>query len=231
MQWRYVTANSCIPEGYRDSPIADILRQKKWVSQWNMGDCAPLNDTGAVGMTNGKHNPEQFWNCAEITIRSDGSPPTQPTPTAIPPTPTGPSPTTGTGTCGNGQRGNGVCEDTNKCCSKWGWCGNTPGHCDEPTPTPPRPTGPTPTVSPPGSGTCGGGNKGNGYCSDTNLCCSKWGHCGSSGAHCEDVCGGGKRGSGKCKDPEECCSRWGWCGNTPGHCGRRDLRSSKSEAE
>ena len=48
----------------------------------------------------------------------------------------------------------------------------------KPVPAPaPRPT---PSSS---SGTCGNGKRGNGICSD-GACCSKWGWCGSSSAHC-----------------------------------------------
>jgi len=70
------------------------------------------------------------------------------------------------GTCGNGSLGNGICSDPSLCCSQWGWCDNSPGHCgDNPTPfptlqppspvqtLPPTQAAPTPTTndSPPNS--------------------------------------------------------------------------------
>jgi hypothetical protein len=36
----------------------------------------------------------------------------------------------------------------------------------------------------PVNGKCGDGNRGNGICDDPNLCCSKWGWCGSLPEHC-----------------------------------------------
>lgn len=39
------------------------------------------------------------------------------------------------GTCGSGEQGNGVCKD-GSCCSPFGWCGDTPGHCDANITTP-----------------------------------------------------------------------------------------------
>ena len=35
-----------------------------------------------------------------------------------------------------------------------------------------------------GSGTCGNGRRGNGKCPKSGECCSKWGWCGTSAAHC-----------------------------------------------
>jgi len=51
-----------------------------------------------------------------------------------------------------------------------------------PAPTVPTTPSPIPPVSAPG--TCGNGNVGNGICSDTTLCCSEWGWCGTTDAHC-----------------------------------------------
>jgi len=50
-------------------------------------------------------------------------------------------------TCGEGSVGDGICSD-GKCCSKWGWCGDSIAHCG---PKPPTPIPPTPTASPPTS--------------------------------------------------------------------------------
>lgn len=82
MQWRYVTANSCIPPGYRDSEIQSILSDLGWLRSLTMSDCSlPYDETGARCDT----CPEQFWNCAEITILGSS--------TSNPPSPTITSPT------------------------------------------------------------------------------------------------------------------------------------------
>ena len=237
LQWRYVTANSCIPRGYRDGAIRDALTHLRWVIEWSLPDCAPLNETGKVD----NNNPEQFWNCAEITIRGQedgGGPrpaPTPPRPTQPYPTPpTGGEPTTGT--CGGGNRGNGMCRDSSMCCSTYGWCGASAAHC----------AGGAPSPTPPVAGTCGGGNRGNGVRMDSSMCCSMYGWCGTSAAHCSPdsapgpsptppvvgTCGGGNRGNGVCRDTNLCCSQWGWCGSSSGHCGgRRGLRASNRGEE
>ena len=59
-----------------------------WLRASGMVDCVyPYDKTGAVG--NG--NPEQFWNCAEITINEKR--PTPPTPAPLPTPPTTSAPT------------------------------------------------------------------------------------------------------------------------------------------
>jgi hypothetical protein len=52
-----------------------------------------------------------------------------------------------------------------------------------PTPTPPSPTPPSG-----GGGTCGRGRRGNGRCANSSLCCSRYGWCGTSSAHCSWLC-------------------------------------------
>jgi len=114
------------------------------------------------------------------------------------PAPSPTPPTSGSGTCGGGSRGDGVCAN-GLCCSQWGYCGKTSAHCSGSSPSPPTPippTPPTPNPTPPpispnppptppsgGSGTCGGGSRGDGVCAD-GLCCSQWGYCGNTSAHC-----------------------------------------------
>jgi len=84
VQWRYVTANSCIPPGYRDDPVYSELKSLGWLRSEGMVDCVwPTNDTG-------EGNPEQFWNCAEITVLPAG-PTISPRPTP-PPVTQGPTP-------------------------------------------------------------------------------------------------------------------------------------------
>ena len=120
-----------------------------------------------------------------------------------------------------------------------------------PTPNPiPRPIAiaqPPQVVAPPNTinnngpyGTCGNGNRGNGKCPNSLECCSQYGHCGTTPAHCDvdtnignvnnnvnvntnnggvaGTCGGGKVGNNICPNPMECCSDYGFCGSTPSHC-------------
>lgn len=77
--------------------------------------------------------------------------------------------------CGGGKVGNGFCPTgPDDVCSKWGYCGNTPAHYDNPAPGF-FPRDDTET-------TCGGGDVGNGRCPDGEFC-SKWGYCGKTKAH------------------------------------------------
>jgi len=82
-----------------------------------------------------------------------------------------------------------------------------------------------------GGGTCGNGNRGNGVCAN-GQCCSQWGWCGTSSAHCSGsgsgTCGNGNRGNGVCAN-RQCCSQWGWCGTSSAHCSReRGLRGNET---
>jgi len=52
------------------------------------------------------------------------------------------------GTCGGGNVGNGFCANSNLCCSEWGWCGNSPAHCNGPNPPPQAPVAPPPPPAP-----------------------------------------------------------------------------------
>ena len=69
---------------------------------------------------------------------------------------------------------------------------------------------------------CGNGTVGNGVCYDGISCCSQYGYCRLTSAHCggpRGTCGMGKRGNGRCPlQQHECCSRYGWCGHTNAHC-------------
>ena len=87
VQWRYITANSCFPPGYKGTAVGERLQELGWLRASGMSDCEyPYDPTGATG--SGK--PEQFWNCAEITINAKG--PTPPTPAPPPTAPTTPAP-------------------------------------------------------------------------------------------------------------------------------------------
>jgi len=85
IQWHYITANSCHPLGYKNPDLR--LAERGWLRGPNLKSCGDYSDTG-VGM------PEQFWNCAEVTILDNGSP-TAPT-TSVPTKFTTKSPTKAT---------------------------------------------------------------------------------------------------------------------------------------
>lgn len=82
------------------------------------------------------------------------------------------------------------------------------------------------TTATPQIGTCGFGSRGNGVCSD-GSCCSVYGWCGTTAAHCshpegsgvpiKGTCGYGNLGNGICANGT-CCSQFGWCGTTEDHC-------------
>lgn len=80
IQWHYITANSCKPEGYDDYNFPPYFEPSSTV-----GTCNSLPEDG-----NG--TPEQFWNCAEVKITASGpispvAPPIKaPTPPVAPPT-------------------------------------------------------------------------------------------------------------------------------------------------
>jgi len=149
LQWHYVTANSCAAPGYNNYnfPSAWDL-EKNGMDYENFKVCKmPLPPDG-------RGLPEQFWNCAEISVLDEGVPtvnsnlvPLQPAGTPLEPTPTPGSipvpvpvptpvptpvsaPTPTSPPCGYGNENNGVCANPNLCCSKWGWCDNTPAHCN-----------------------------------------------------------------------------------------------------
>ena len=71
IQWHYVTANSCLPEGY------DQYTFPQGFDPGSLSTCGPLPPDGD-GV------PEQFWNCIEVKIASTS--PTTPisTPTSSP---------------------------------------------------------------------------------------------------------------------------------------------------
>lgn len=144
IQWMYVTANSCNPDGYKqyfNGPGASVSS----ACNCGLSDCAtpeadmyhvpPPNKAGPFPA------PEIFYNCIEVTIEGEPTPtPPFPPPAPRPPTdapvivlpenlpPVDPSVT---GTCGGGNPGNGVCPDHHMCCSKWGHCGTVAsGHCN-----------------------------------------------------------------------------------------------------
>ncbi|EFJ45717.1 hypothetical protein VOLCADRAFT_105813 [Volvox carteri f. nagariensis] len=109
-----------------------------------------------------------------------------------PPRPPAPPPN-----CGNGVVGGGVCAVISECCSVAGWCGTGEAWCGvncvggpcwykprSPPPPPRPPPKPSPPPPPPLSYGCGEGIIGNGTCPFPYECCSAFGYCGTSDAHC-----------------------------------------------
>jgi len=99
----------------------------------------------------------------------------------------------------------GICPN-NKCCSKWGYCGNTSDYCDtgcqkdygrcnEGTTTSTKPTATT-TNLPFSDGACGPGIA---VCTP-GKCCSKYGYCGTTDAYCGNGC---QSEFGMCNTPAE----------------------------
>jgi hypothetical protein len=192
IQWQYWTANSCIYPGYNSATLPGTFFDQHGLS---LCENIPLDGNGI---------PEQFWNCAEVTVTSSTGGGTTPVPvakpvvklTAKPVVKPGAKPVVkpvakpvvkpvakpsssvkvpvAVGTCGNGVVGNGICPNKSLCCSQWGHCGTGSAYC--PPPSKPSP----PAVA----GTCGNGVVGNGICPNKSLCCSQWGHCGTGSAYC-----------------------------------------------
>ena len=61
IQWYYLTANSCIHEGYDQYNWPD-----DWGVQLSADKCTQIS-------TDGRGTPEQFWNCAEVEILKDAN--------------------------------------------------------------------------------------------------------------------------------------------------------------
>jgi len=213
VQWRYITANSCIPPGYRDDPVYSRLKTLGWLRSEGMADCDwPTNETG-------EGVPEQFWNCAEISVLEAGPtisprptpPPVDSTPAPVslaPITAPNSAPTTPPNPPGNGycnwsncdgevQGGPWCNENQDRCeigCSGT-WCmnnGPTPTNQPGPTPTAPAPTpAPTPAQpTPSGSGYCNWGDDGTAAGSVCNgeVQGGEW--CNISQDNCESECSG-----------------------------------------
>jgi len=191
MQWRYVTANNCWPPGYENYPYEQA-------KGGNSATCNyPLDPTGATGTG----NPEQFWNCAELTILPSGpTPPTTPPPTS-PPSPTlppvsvpAPNPPSGEGCCSwppfqeCSQPQNTWCQESKDRCE--GSCSGKWLYDDAPQPAPVAQPIAAPVASPVKQPSPGGGG-GRGCCSINFKTCH---HpvdtfCWESEENCRGPCG------------------------------------------
>lgn len=146
LQWKYITANSCEPPGYKAYFEANPSLPLSYWSQ-NLPLCTvPFNNDGSRDST----HPEQFFNCAEIEIRPaqptkspmpTDSPTKRPTlnptvtsypsdaPTTLSPTMTKapiPSPTPGNGPTAPTI---GCCSINLKDCHHTGWCAESEYNC------------------------------------------------------------------------------------------------------
>jgi len=74
LQWYYLTANSCQHPGY------DTLALP---ADWNE-DYSHLPTCNVDDSDGGNGSPERFWNCAEISVATDGSTPTTSAPVPAP---------------------------------------------------------------------------------------------------------------------------------------------------
>ncbi|EUC42947.1 carbohydrate esterase family 4 protein [Bipolaris oryzae ATCC 44560] len=101
---------------------------------------------------------------------------------------TGGTPISTDGQCGSGK---GTCAGSafGNCCSSFGWCGSTDGHCK--------------TGCNSAFGTCTGGS------TSPSTPVSTDGQCGAKGFGA--TCQGSSFGN--------CCSQFGWCGSSQDHCG------------
>jgi len=212
LQWHYYTANTCVYEGYDAYPWPS--------SSWNpnLALCPEISSDGSG-------TPEQFWNCAEITILTGTVSPTTSAPTSpqlSPPPINSPvaSPTPETA-CGGGSTGNGFCGDK-KCCSYWGFCVTTNEFCgepSEPSTSPPidPPVAPPSTTSPVTHSPTDAPTPESSTPPPTT---SPVTHIPTDAPIASTgTCGEGEVGNGICEDGN-CCSEWGHCGSTEYDCAK-----------
>jgi len=164
IQWRYITANSCLPDGYTEyfnwaisDPNYDVQ-----MTDWKGANMQACDKYPQDGSKPDGGAPEQFWNCAEVTILSG---------TPTPPTPATPSPTRRPSTPAPINVVPNPSGIPFPCCSWYSdfcdqphntWCHESESNCNtctgvwrdpynqpQPTPTASNPTVAPPTVAPP----------------------------------------------------------------------------------
>lgn len=219
MQWRYVTANNCWPPGYENYDYDDA-------KGGNSKECIyPLDPTGQTGT--GK--PEQFWNCAEITILPNGpvAPTvTSPTPLTSTPPPV-PAPTPTEPSCCSwppfeecSQLENTWCHQSqsnceSSCSGKW-LGGGAPVAVPTKAPVlaPPSPVVPTPPSSPQPTNN----NGGRGCCSINFKTCHHPENtfCWENEVNCRGPCGKFWLPTGEI---DGCAAQWDSCSNDYDCCG------------
>lgn len=170
LQYKYITANSCSPPGYQEyfngaNSQNKVIDSSFWTP--GLGICTPPYPSDG---TRGTTWPEQFFNCAEVSITesapSPPTPPTTPSPTITKqptPTPIQPPVDTGSGCCSwspyleCSQPGNMWCQESvgnceGACSGKWLVSNPPTAYPVWSPPTSPSPTK-SPIVEPPTSST------------------------------------------------------------------------------
>uniref|UniRef100_A0A7S4M6J5 Chitin-binding type-4 domain-containing protein n=1 Tax=Odontella aurita TaxID=265563 RepID=A0A7S4M6J5_9STRA len=129
LQWRYITANSCSPPGYAEYFSTNNLPNSFWTS--GLTQCTPPYPSDGTRSTTW---PEQFFNCAEISVNAaaptPAPPPTASTPTVASPTSPVASPVASPPTATTG--GPACCTRDFKKCNEQlvGWCSENQGNCE-----------------------------------------------------------------------------------------------------
>ncbi|KAL0938384.1 agglutinin Isolectin 1 [Colletotrichum truncatum] len=148
-------------------------------------------------------------------------------------TPAGSGKITPDGTCGGINKYTCTGGTFGNCCSKWGYCGSTDGHCLNDCQSS---FGDCSSITVGGKdvsqdGACGGTNGRTCQGSTFGDCCSKWGYCGSSNDHCGTDCqtsfgkcngsgGGGTAATSAAPNPPSTSGKAspdGSCGGTNGY--------------
>lgn len=131
LQWRYITANSCSPPGYADYFSTFGLPNSFWTS--GLTQCTPPYPSDGTRSTTW---PEQFFNCAEVSVTPLAPTPAPPPTVAPPPTdsaPTSPvsSPVAYPPTATSGDA---CCTRDFKNCNLQleGWCSESQANCEGP---------------------------------------------------------------------------------------------------
>lgn len=122
LQWRYITANSCSPPGYNAYFSGKDLPDQFWSPL--VPDCVPPYP---LDLSRSYVWPEQFVNCAEVSIGGDAEPTISTTPTKAP---TGPLLTNQltSGDFSSGDNNDGCCSQDFKACISW--CGESKEACE-----------------------------------------------------------------------------------------------------
>jgi len=112
LQWEYLTMNSCF-EPCNSAVCGQYANRVNPITgQRGMANCCLGSGCPAANV------PEVFRNCADITINGSGG-------GGVPP----PAPTCSRTAAPGAQCGGGTCCPSGQCCSQYGWCGVTSGHC------------------------------------------------------------------------------------------------------
>jgi len=225
LQWRYITANACLPPDYPTYFNTNSQIPRSYWKGENMAECQePYPNDGSRSSV----HPEQFFNCAEVTIRTSGTVPTKAPVTGGPPSCLREYDDCvfGVSTCCEGFKCTKVNEMGGSKCLDICKVSNPPSPTNPPnpptynppTPKPTSPTGGPPSPTPPTS------EPGNGCCSRDLGTCTHLGDpfCNADKEKCEGPCGKVWLTNGDisatclplwekgCVTDDDCCL-WGHC--------------------